>query len=292
MNATVEKVKNLDELSVFLSEMNNRRESHIGYCGEKAEEIHQTLKEDFVENEDVNFVIARNSPGEIIAAMGLDIDETTAEVWGPFNKTTSQSLQYKLWDQLLNEHPTIETFYFFINKENTQQQKFMDELKAEMTGEHLILEINKPNVKSVPEMKSVLFSQRDYDDFEKIHNQTFPDTYYDAKTIVERLGNGNTLRVVKNKSNELQGYVYFEVDSAMSEASLEYIGVSPEARNQGIGTLLLKEALTEMFSYPMIRDITLTVENTNSQANHVYLKAGFAFKDMLTSYIFERRTLT
>lgn len=204
---------------------------------------------------------------------------------GPFNKTSSVKLQYQLWEQLVNENPAVQTFYFFINKENIQQRTFMDEIKAKNTGEHLILEIKEQDFERVSgKLKSVPFIQSDFNAFEKLHNETFPNTYYDARTITERLGNGNNLRVIKTETNELLGYVYFEIDTEISDASLEYIGVSSKARNQGLGTIMMKEALTEMFSYQQIKEIKLTVENTNSQANHVYRKAGFETKDTLISY--------
>ena len=93
------------------------------------------------------------------------------------------------------------------------------------------------------------------------------------------------LKVLKTESNELQGYAYFEVDTEMAEASLEYISISKKAQNQGLGTILLKEVLTEMFSHPQINEIKLCVDNTNSPANHVYIKAGFKPKDILVSYV-------
>ena len=39
MNVTFEKAIDLDELSLFLSEINQHKKSNIGYCGEKVEEI-------------------------------------------------------------------------------------------------------------------------------------------------------------------------------------------------------------------------------------------------------------
>lgn len=287
MGATIEKVDDLAELSLFLSEINKQKKSHIGYCGEKPEEIYQTLKEDFIGDDEVKFFIARNNTGKIVSAIGLDIDESTAEVWGPFNQTSSVSLQYELWIQLLNANPTVQSFQFFINQENIQQQIFMNEIKARKTGEHLNLEIKEQDFDKVSEIKSTPFVQSDFQAFEKLHNKTFPDTYYNAKTIKERLSNENVLKVLTTESNELQGYVYFEIDTEMEEASLEYIGISKKFQNKGLGTMILKEALTEIFSYPQISEITLTVGNTNSQANHVYMKAGFKPKDILISYFFK-----
>lgn len=286
MNETIEKAKELEELSRFLSEINQQKESHIGYCGGKEEEIYETLKEDFVSDDGViKFFIARSNTREIVAAIGLDVDESSAEVWGPFNQTSSVQLQHQLWEQLVNGNPTVQTFHFFINKENIEQQAFMNELKAEKTGEHLILDIEEQDFNRVSEIKSTFFIQSDFQAFEQLHNETFPSTYYDAKTITERLSDKNMLRVLKTESTELQGYAYFEVDIEMAEASVEYIGIAKKAQNQGLGTILLKEVLTEMFSYPQISEIKLCVDNANSQANHVYIKAGFKPKDILVSYV-------
>lgn len=283
---TVEIAEDLRELALFLAEINKDKKSHIGFCGENPEEIYRTLQEDIIGDDgETTFLIARNNAGKIVAAIGLDIDETIAEVWGPFNQTTSIGLQSELWKQLLAVNPTIKTFQFFINKENTQQQKFMNEIKAKNKGEHLNLEMNKQDFKKVHEMKSRPFVQSDFQAFEILHNTTFPNTYYDAKTISKRLSDENVLRLLKTESDELQGYVYFEVDQEAEEAHLEYIGVSEEFQNMGLGTLLLKEALSEMFSFPQINEITLTVENTNSQANHVYEKVGFKSKDVLIYYV-------
>ena len=288
MNVAIEKVKDLEELSQFLSKINKRKKSHIGYCGENVKEIYKTLKEDFVSNDgEIKFLVARSNIGEIIAAIGVDIDESSAEVWGPFNQLSSIKLQHLLWEQLVNENPTIKIFNFFINKQNIEQQAFMEELKSKKTGEHLILEIKEQNLKRVSHLISTLFVQSDFQAFKKLHSETFQSTYYDAKTITERLNNERILRVLKTETDELQGYAYFEVDTEMAEATLEYIAISKDAQNQGLGTMLLREVLTEIFSYPNIDEIKLSVNNNNSQANHVYIKAGFIPKDILISYHLE-----
>ncbi|MFC4022381.1 GNAT family N-acetyltransferase [Oceanobacillus longus] len=285
MNETIEKAKDLKELARFLSEINKQKVSHIGYCGEKVEEIYETLKQDFIDKDgDIKFLVARGNSGEIIAAIGMDIDDTRAEVWGPFNQPGSATLQDQLWTQIVNDNPTVLDFHFFINKENIGQQAFMNELKAIRTGEHLILEVQKQNFVSLDKIKSVSFKQGDFKAFEKLHNETFPNTYYDAKTIIHRLSTENILKVLKNESDELQGYAYFEMDTKMEEGSLEYIGISANAQNQGLGTLLLKEVLTDMFSFPQINEIRLSVDYSNSKANHVYMKAGFKPKNILISY--------
>src|SRR5690625_1658036 len=132
MQATLEKDEDLTELSRFLSKINTHKKSQIGCCCEKPEEIFKTLKEASIEDDgDANFFIARNNMREIVAAIGLDIDEATAEVWGPFYQTSSAKLQFELWKQLLNANTTVQSCDFFLNKEYTQQHMTMYDIKSE-----------------------------------------------------------------------------------------------------------------------------------------------------------------
>ena len=286
---SMEKAQNLIELSRFLAKLNNQKQFHIGYCGEVEEEIYKTLKEDFVHEKDgISFWIAKNQDGVIITAIGLDIG-TSAEVWGPFLQIVSLPLQHQLWEQVVKGNSSISEFYFFVNKENITQQQFLNEIGAAKTGEHLILEIQKENFHEMGEIRSKPYEERDYPTFEKLHFEMFPNTYYDAKTIINRLSEHCILKVLKSEMNDVVGYAYYEIDSEIGEASLEYLAISPKAQNQGLGTLLLKEVLTEMFSHSHITEIRLSVNNQNNRANHVYFKAGFEQKHILYSYQFHRR---
>lgn len=286
MYSYIEKAKTIHDLAKFLAELNNHKSSHIGYCGKNSDEIYHTLLNDFQEkNGELRFIVTRNDSNEIIGAIGLDLDEHTAEVWGPFNKNASKNIEDQLWEHLIKEYPNVNTFYFFINRENERQMALVEALKAKMTGEHLILEIQKENAINIPNKRNILFTEDNFKAFELLHNQAFPNTYYDAKTIASRLNENHILKLLITEDNQFQGYAYYEIDKEHSEASLEYIAVSPSYQNQGLGTLLLKEIIDEIFTYPNINDIKLCVNNTNDSANHIYLKAGFEQKDVLVSFV-------
>lgn len=206
------------------------------------------------------------------------------EVWGPFTINTTLDAQTLVWESLIKEHPKVETFYFFLNKENRKQQEFMKTLQAVKTGDHLILEVDKQKFKAVQELKSTQYIQSDFLEFEALHEAAFPNTYYNAKTIVGRLNNECFLKVLKSDSNKMLGYAYYELDLEMEEAALHYFAISPIVQNQGYGTMLLKEVITEMFTFPQINELKLCVDQTNVQDNHVYFKVGFEKIDILYSY--------
>lgn len=289
MEQVIERAAAFQELAHFLSEMNQQKHAHIGFCGDNPLEIEQTLTEDFVdENGNSAFFVIREDEGRIAAAIGLDIDEESAEVWGPFNQSATKEEQKQLWDTCLQSYPEVKEFSFFINEENKEQQHFVEQLGARKTGEHLILLMAKDRLQPVEERVSKRFAPEDERAFREIHDTAFPKTYYDAVKIISRLNNERILRVVKTDDDGLLGYAYFEIDQEMKEASLEYIAISPAARNRGLGTILLKEILAEMFAFQGIGSIQLCVDTQNNQANRVYEKAGFEQKDFLYSYDLKR----
>ncbi|MHA6252915.1 GNAT family N-acetyltransferase [Oceanobacillus sp. CAU 1775] len=289
MRLFIEKANDIHELASFITDANQDKQTHIGYCGRELDWNLAALQEDFMQEDgSLHFYIAKDQAGNLLAAIGLDIDESEAEVWGPFNKTENTEIQLQLWNQLLKEYPKINTFDFFINEENIQQRQFMSKIKAKEHDKHLQLKVRKADISVNQPLRSVPFEAVDEAAFTKLHNEAFPDTYYDAATIISRLGEGNILKVLKNETGEMQGYAYFELDRELEDASLEYISISSDFRGQGLGTLLLREVLYDIFSYPEFTEIQLTVDAPNESANRLYFNAGFQLQDTLVHYCFKR----
>lgn len=288
MSIKIEKAKDIQELATFITEMNQGKENHIAYCGREYEWNLAALEEDFrADDGSLHFLIAKDASGDIFAALGVDFDESTAEVWGPFNKTDNPKIENQLWEQLVAKYPEITSYIFFINEENAKQRSFMESIQAENCGKHFQLRVKKEDFEIEQAIKSVLFEEKDTPAFKRLHDKAFPGAYYNAATIISRLGNGNFLKVLKNADEELQGYAYVELDEELNEASLEFISISPDFRGQGIGTILLKEILTEIFSNPGFTEVDLVVEGINASANRLYYNAGFQLQDTLISYRFQ-----
>lgn len=274
------------ELAHFLAAVNQQKHTHIGYCGDNPLEIKQTLTEDFIDpDEKAAFFVVRNEAGEPSAALGLDMDGETAEVWGPFNHSAAPEEQLRLWETCSQAYPDVKKFFFFLNEENRVQQQFMKQLGAQKTGEHLTLLMKKDRLQPVKEQMSKPFAAEDENAFRDLHDTAFPHTYYNAADILNRLNDEHILRIVKTEQDGVVGYAYFEIDREMKEATLEFIAISPAAQNRGLGTTLLKEVLEEIFRFSEIVSIQLCVDYQNDQANHVYEKAGFERKDVLYSYV-------
>lgn len=291
MEQTINRIalENFKEAARLIASLNRQPEHHIGFCGTNEEEIFKTLEEDFLEGGESSLVGVWGKDG-LEALIGLDIDEDSAEVWGPFSKPDAFGHQLSLWKKLKRLYPEVSRYSFFINEQNRRQLAFMEEIGARKTGEHLLLEVSRETFTPVEEVTNRLYEQTDFAQFEHLHNTAFPGTYYDAATIARRV-RGDQAHVLKvaGASETVSAYAYYEIDVISGEAHLEYLAVDPETRGQGIGTLLLKEILTEIFQYDGIDELILSVDNDNTHANHVYFKAGFREKAKLWSYRSEHK---
>ena len=278
-------IQDYTQLANFIAELNIQKHHHIGYCGENVKEIKQTLETDFSCEA---FILVMNEQ-EIVGAIGLDIDETdnSAEVWGPFikiNEGAEQVLEV-MWQELLKKHDDIKNFSFFINEENVIGQNFMQVLGANCTGNHQVLLLKKENFQVANLMNSTLFNNRYFEAFVQLHNNVFPNTYYKADAIVNRLNAENELIVLANDDYTIKGYVYIEVDYEHHEASIEYIAIAPQFQGQGLGTELLKIAMNRIFTEHQIEEVQLCVDSKNSRAINLYIATGFEVKYKLNSFL-------
>lgn len=280
MSIILSSPKDMDSLAQFLEEMNQNKETHIGYCGQSKNEIYHTLLQDFSDLDlSKSFAVAYEKE-DLRGALGFDIDKAnkSAEVWGPFIKNPSKNpvLASELWEKA-NALSDIEinVFSFFINKENTFAQQFAINKEAVNKGSHLILKAFRDELGEVNLEQIESFRLQFKNSFTNLHEMAFPNTYFSASEIQDRLNEYNQLLIMTDKEKEIKGYVYVEASPVHNEGTIEYIAVSPNYRKQGIGTKLILAALAHLFSYETINEITLSVSKDNESAIKLYQASGF-----------------
>lgn len=286
MNIHIATPDNIRLLANFLAEMNNQKKYHIGFCGEDSLEIYDTLINDFSDLKlDESFIVAYKD-SNIIGAIGLDIDLEGgyADVWGPFVKKEDNGLAVKLWQMLIQNVPEeVKKFSFFMNEENKFAMNFALQIEGVCRGSDLVLNISEDKYK-IGKVNLDKFSDKYHESFSKHHNEIFPNTYFDAETILNRLNDYNQLILAKEDAFNIKGYVYIEANPKHREGNIEYVGVSKEFRKQGIGKTLITCALNRLFSYQRIEEITICVGEDNIPAVELYRSVGFEVKYKLISY--------
>lgn len=267
--------------------MNAENSSHIGFCGEQREEIYNSLMNDFSDlNIEDSFAVAW-SQSKIVGAMGLDFDlgNGTADIWGPFVTDEDPDTAQALWDKVLLKIPQeIKSCTFFVNKANEFAKKFAIQNNAHYSGADMVLTITRSTFTPEAVNASKNIGEKYYNSFARLHGEAFPKTYFNSSTILKRINNHNILSVIEEDESNIKGYVYIEANPEYNEGNVEYIAVSGEARGQGIGKTLLKDALKKLFSYPSIYEVTICVSCENAAAINLYKSVGFKEKYVLDSY--------
>jgi len=288
MNVMIQSPSNIKELVSYIAKKNREPQYHIGYCGQNEAEMKATLLNEFgdIPVSDAFSVAYKNN--QIIGVFGLDVDvnKNTAEAWGPFINLNEkwQMIAHQLRNTLIHKI-YINQINFFVHEENKQVQIFLHEIRAKKTGSHHILKISKEDIRTQESEKITLYEPSLRKAFQKLHDTTFPSTYYDAEDILARLNDKNRLLIIKEgETNKLKAYSYIEAMPAFAEGNIEFIAVSPEYRGQGIGTGILKASVKELFKHDKIKEITICVNKQNRKAIGLYQNAGFRIEDDLHSY--------
>jgi GNAT superfamily N-acetyltransferase len=291
MDILIQQPVNSEQLAGFIEKINTKQSSHVGYCGEKKKEILDTLQNDFSDMKLEDSFIVAYREDQIAGAVGVDIDldEKTAEVWGPFIEDGEdwQGLAVSLWQHasVLLKSNDIRIVSFFLNHLNANAIQFVSLLKGVSKGNHLILKASRGAEQSCGAFQEVSpINQELKADFLSLHRRSFPDTYYTGEYILNKLNNENQLLTAKSESGGLTGYVYIEASPRHGEGRIEYIAVSPKHRKKGVGAMLVKSALTKLFDHSPINEIALCVKKENKMAVNLYISAGFIVQHELMLY--------
>ncbi|MBS4192679.1 GNAT family N-acetyltransferase [Bacillus sp. FJAT-49705] len=238
MQIHIKSPTNIQELASFLERINRLPESHIGYCGVEKDEICDTLMNDFSDIEiDQSFAVACLGE-DMVGALGLDIDleDKSAEVWGPFIIADQLRVEIEkvLWDKLISRlENQVTRFFFFLNKKNEKGRQFVKRLGGNEKGKHLILKAYRYQMKHEDNSEIEHFSSSYWNSFRKLHEDSFPQTYYSDQDIINRLNEKNKLLLMKADDQSIKGYVYVEAEPEHKEGAIEFIAVADEHRNQG-----------------------------------------------------------
>lgn len=124
-------------------------------------------------------------------------------------------------------------------------------------------------IKSLLGLKAQVFSA-----VKKLDHEFFPFPWTDSSwnglfSVADR-----HLLMLAEISNEIKGFVLFEISSADSFAHLLKIIVDPNERTKGVGGELLGTSLNEL-NYLGIKNFFLEVEENNHGAIALYKSFGF-----------------
>lgn len=274
---TTMKEKDVQNVASFIAQLNNIEQSHIGYCGKDSKEIANALREDITDvNYTESFVCAYEN-NQLIGILGFDADleDESAEIWGPFVIENKWQIANSLWESMSELLPqNITTIYMFPNYKNKNVRHLAQTLDFHEHSHHAILTAYKKGFLKLPKVDITELTENYYKDMKQLHDNVFPNTYYSGEQIINRL-NDNRKVLIITKQNQLLGYIYVEAEPKFGDGSIEFFAVQKTERNKGLGEKLLIIALKWLFTFETIQSVTLTVDSSNIGAIKLYEKVGF-----------------
>lgn len=119
---------------------------------------------------------------------------------------------------------------------------------------------------------------------ESLHNQLFPNTYYDAAQLISMSAEVDKRLQIEVVEGQVAGYIFLQARPASKEAFIDFLGVAEPYRRRGIARRLLAGAADWAFARPFVDRVTLAVHSTNTAAMALYENAGFETVNIMVGY--------
>ncbi|KGX92269.1 hypothetical protein N781_17450 [Pontibacillus halophilus JSM 076056 = DSM 19796] len=265
------------EVAQFIEEMNSSRRTHIGFCGDRHEEIMDALLQDFTDVIWSDAFVGVKEHGEWVAMCGIDFDETRGlgEIWGPFAKDESFHSYDKLISVLLHNFPKkLHRVMVFPDIQNESVNSWAEQRGYTKLSEELIWTCTSEGYQS-HQHELMLTEYKDvyYNALVSLHDKLFENAYLSGDEMVNGFNEKHNIFLVVEHGQPV-GYVYVEASPEHGEASIEFIGVESNHRHKGYGRVLLHGALDWAFQQG-VSEVTLCVSMHNEGAMSLYEKVGF-----------------
>lgn len=282
----------IDQITEFIYKLNNCPKHHIGYCSKIKLEIKSEISE-LIENGN-NFFAVYNED-KLSGVIGYEKYDDTVEIWGPFTSEQDIDNESKdigkiknmLWDTLLSSiNDNSLKYCLHCNFENISVRNFASDkgFKVIAEGKTMTLDLKKLDI---PIFENIFTaSEKDFEEFETLHDMIFPQAYYSGKEITELLDKEHILFVAK-EDNKVAGYIFVKMSLEIDDAYIDFIGVDSNYRSKGYGKKLLYTAL-KTFKENGISSLLLWVNKKNEGAIKLYENIGFITVDDLVGFSLQK----
>jgi ribosomal protein S18 acetylase RimI-like enzyme len=277
--------EHLEELIHFIIRLNDDAAHHIGYFGIGEEEVRASLDESTIATAD-GFRLAYENE-KLVGAFGVDVNPEIGRAWllGPIVEHANwQELADQLYSEVQSIIPQgITDWELFCDENNRHVHEFALRHGFPLRAETAIFSLGRDSYRpaKVDGLEITDFQNRFFEQFETLHNEIFPKTYFTAKQIVEKLGSERRL-LTAVQDGQLLGYNFCKIESELGY--IDFIGTAASARKQGVGSALLTSGINWMFSSPTVSKINLTVHAGNEPARALYKKFGFDIERITRGY--------
>ncbi len=276
-----------EELVQFATRLNSHGTHHIGFFGEGEADVRASLAECLIPPAD-GFMLAYEDD-QLVGAFGVDADPEINRAWlfGPLVEHNDwHTVADKLYEQVLSIIPAdIRDYDLFCDEQNIHLQEFAERHGFPLHSKNAIMTLLRENYTPTEKnvSKIISFHEIFFNLFEALHKTVFPNAYFTARQMVERINETHQLFLaVENEI--LLGYHFCKTELEAESGYVDFIGTDSSVRGRGIGADLLKSGIDWMLSTPSTKKISLTVNADNIPAMSLYKKFGFVTSRVMRGY--------
>jgi GNAT superfamily N-acetyltransferase len=225
----------------------------------------------------------------LVGVFGIDADQAINRAWlfGPLVEHTHWHLcADMLYAELLRLIPAgIQDRDLFCDGQNIHLDEFARRHGFPLHSENALMTLRRDQYTPAAKRTSCIipFEETWLGQFETLHKVLFPNAYFTARQMVDKID--ATHRLFLAVENErLLGYHFCKIDREAESGYVDFIGTDESARGRGIGADLLASGVDWMLSAISTRKINLTVNASNLNARKLYEKFGFVTERVMRGY--------
>jgi ribosomal protein S18 acetylase RimI-like enzyme len=277
----------IEELVRFVTRLNSDGTHHIGFFGEGEADVRASLAECLIPTAD-GFMLAYDDD-QLIGVFGIDADPEINRAWlfGPLVEHDDwHTIANKLYEQVLSVIPAgIRDHDLFCDEQNAHMQEFAERHGFALRSENAVMTLLRENYTPTAKNKSqiISYNEKFFDQLERLHKAVFPNAYFVARQMVEKINETHKLFLAIENENVL-GYHFCKIDPEAESGYVDFIGTDSAVRGRGIGADLLASGINWMLSAPSTKRINLTVNADNVPAVGLYKKFGFVTNRVMRGY--------
>jgi ribosomal protein S18 acetylase RimI-like enzyme len=276
-----------EELVHFVARLNSDGTNHIGFFGEGEADVRASLAECLIPPAD-GFMLAY--VGErLVGVFGVDADPEINRAWlfGPLVEYDDwHAIANKLYEHMLPIIPAgIRDRDLFCDEQNVHIQEFASRHGFPSLSGNAIMTLMRENytLTARNESRIIPFDERFFGQLEQSHKTIFPNAYFTARQMVEKINETCQLFLAVENDN-LLGYHFCKIDPEAESGYVDFIGTDSSVRGRGVGADLLVSGINWMLFTPSTKRINLTVNAENIAALSLYKKFGFVISRVMRGY--------
>lgn len=276
-----------EELVSFAARLNRDGAHHIGFFGEGEADVRASLAECLIPPAD-GFRLAYEGD-RLVGVFGVDADPEINRAWlfGPLVEHEDwHTIADQLYAEVLALIPVdIRDYDLFCDVQNIHVQAFAARHGFPLSSENAVMTLRREDYQPAVKRQTqiVVYQEEFFEQFEKLHKTLFPNAYFTARQIVEKIDENHQLFLAM-EDGQLLGYHFGKTEPESESAYIDFIGTDAAARGRGIGADLLAAGIDWMLSAPSTKKISLTVNADNVSARSLYEKFGFITERVMRGY--------